>query len=162
MASVHTFVDGKLMFKDKIAYANGDYVFLKDYKILECRVKELQCELEKNYNQLMEVEKDAHEQIAELEKTRSDWVDNAVTWKEKFEKAEKEIKELESELEVKENLLKIKNGLCGNDEMKDKEPIEIAMDIIKGRNIDDLEQIAQHIQVYCRHTRSSRDDTIAF
>lgn len=72
------------------------------------------------------------------------------------------IAELEFELEVKENLLIIKNGLCGNDEMKDKEPIEIAMDIIKGRNIDDLEQIAQHIQVYCRHTRSRRDDTIAF
>lgn len=134
MASVHTFVDGKLMFKDKIAYANGDYVFLKDYEALEDKVKELQCELEKTYNQLMEVEKDAQEQIDELE----------------------------SELEVKENLLKIKNGLCGNDEMKDKEPIEIAMDIIKGRNIDDLEQIAQHIQVYCRHTRSRRDDTIAF
>lgn len=72
------------------------------------------------------------------------------------------IAELESELEVKDNLLKIKNGLCGNDEMKDKEPIEIAMDIIKGRNIDDLEQIAQHIQVYCRHARSRCDDAIAF
>ena len=72
------------------------------------------------------------------------------------------IAELGSELEVKDNLLKIKNGLCGNDEMKDKEPIEIATDIIKSRNIDDLEQIAQHIQVYCRHTRSRRDDTIAF
>ena len=78
------------------------------------------------------------------------------------EEAQKKIDELESELKVKENLLKIKNGLCGNDEMKDKEPIEIAIDIIKGRNIDDLEQIAQHIQVYCRHTRSRRDDTIAF
>lgn len=78
------------------------------------------------------------------------------------EESQDKIAELESELEVKDNLLKIKNGLCGNDEMKDKEPIEIAMDIIKGRNIDDLEQIAQHIQVYCRHTRSRRDDTIAF
>lgn len=134
MASVHTFVDGKLMFKDKIAYANGDYVSLKDYEALEDKAKKLKCELDKTYNQLMEIEKDAQEQIAELE----------------------------SELEVKDNLLKIKNGLCGNDEMKDKEPIEIAMDIIKGRNIDDLEQIAQHIQVYCRHTRSRSDDTIAF
>ena len=74
----------------------------------------------------------------------------------------RQIEELESELEVKDNLLKIKNGLCGNDEMNDKEPIEIAMDIIKGRNIDDLEQIAQHIQIYCRHARSRCDDTLAF
>ena len=84
MASVHTFVDGKLMFKDKIAYANGDYVSLKDYEALEDKAKKLKCELDKTYNQLMEVEKDAQERIAELE----------------------------SELEVKENLLKIKNGLC--------------------------------------------------
>ena len=57
---------------------------LKDYEVLEDRVEKLKCELEKTYNQLMEVEKDAQERIAELE----------------------------SELEVKDNLLKIKNGLC--------------------------------------------------
>lgn len=108
--------------------------FTEHDKKFKDEITQLKHDLEKTYNQLMEVEKDAQEQIAELE----------------------------SELKVKENMLKIKNGLCGNDEIKDKEPIEIAMDIIKGRNIDDLEQIAQHIQVYCRHTRSRRDDTIAF
>ena len=138
--------------------------FCNKYNFIEPKdqIERLQDELSKTYDILMKTEKDAQEQIAELEKTRSDWVDNAVTWKEKFEKAEKEIKELESELEVRDNLLKIKNGLCGNDEMNDKEPIEIAMDIIKGRNIDDLEQIAQHIQIYCRHARSRCDDTLAF
>lgn len=90
------------------------------------------------------------------------WKNRVAELKEECTKKRAEIDMLESELEVKENLLKIKNGLCGNDKTKDKEPIEIAMDIIKGRNIDDLEQIAQHIQVYCRHTRSRRDDTIAF
>lgn len=84
MASVYTFVDGKLMFKDKIAYANGDFVSLKDYKILEDKTKSLKCELDKTYNQLQETEKEAQERIAELQ----------------------------SELEVKDNLLKIKNGLC--------------------------------------------------
>ena len=57
---------------------------LKDYEVLEDRVEKLKCELDKTYNQLMEVEKEAQEKIAELE----------------------------SELEVKDNLLKIKNGLC--------------------------------------------------
>ena len=57
---------------------------LKDYEVLEDRVEKLKCELEKTYNQLMEVEKETQEKIAELE----------------------------SELEVKDNLLKIKNGLC--------------------------------------------------
>lgn len=147
MASVHTFVDGKLMFKDKIVYANGDYVFLKDYEALEDKVKELQCELEKTYNQLMEVEKDAQEHIAELE----------------------------SELEVKENLLKIKNGLCGNNDELPTDPMEVAQMLINSTfereasnlekvlykcgdirtterySIDDLEQIAEHLLVYCKH-----------
>ena len=57
---------------------------LKDYEVLEDRVEKLKYELEKTYNQLMEVEKESQERIAELE----------------------------SELEVKDNLLKIKNGLC--------------------------------------------------
>ena len=73
------------MHKDKMVYANGEeFVLLKDYEVLEDRVEKLKCELDKTYNQLMEVEKDAQERIAELE----------------------------SELEVKDNLLKIKNGLC--------------------------------------------------
>ena len=83
MASIYTFKDGKLMYKDKIAYANGDFVSLKDYEALEDKVQKLKCELGKTYNQLMEVEKESQERIAELE----------------------------SELEVKDNLLKIKNWL---------------------------------------------------
>ena len=87
MASIYTFKHGKLMHKDKMVYANGEeFVLLKDYEVLEDRVEKLKCELEKTYNQLMEVEKEAQEKIAELE----------------------------SELEVKDNLLKIKNGLCGD------------------------------------------------
>lgn len=85
MTSIYTFKHGKLMHKDKMVYANGEeFVLLKDYEVLEDRVEKLKCELDKTYNQLMEVEKEAQEKIAELE----------------------------SELEVKDNLLKIKNGLC--------------------------------------------------
>ena len=85
MASIYTFKHGKLMHKDKMVYANGEeFVLLKDYEVLEDRVEKLKCELEKTYNQLMEVEMESQERITELE----------------------------SELEVKDNLLKIKNGLC--------------------------------------------------
>ena len=98
------------------AFNNGTYCALRivtaDELKNDDKAKELKYELDKTYNQLMEVEKDAQEKIAKLEKTRSSWVDNAVEWREKFEKAENKIRELESELEVKDNLLKIKNGLC--------------------------------------------------
>ncbi len=61
------FKDGKVMFEDRIAYANGEYVSLKDYEALENKVQKLKCELDKTYNQLMEVEKESQERITELE-----------------------------------------------------------------------------------------------
>ena len=149
MASIYTFKDGKLMYKDKIAYANGDFVSLKDYEALENKIQKLKCELDKTYNQLMEVEKDAQERIAELK----------------------------SELEVKDNLLKIKNGLLGNSDDLSTDPIEVAQMLINATyeretnamerafykcgdtetvqrySINDLEQIAEHLLVYCKHHR---------
>lgn len=58
--------------------------FTEHDKMFNDKIGQLKHELEKTYNQLMEVEKESQERIAELE----------------------------SELEVKDNLLKIKNGLC--------------------------------------------------
>lgn len=77
---VFTFNDGKRMYKDEIAYANGEYVLLSDYKkVID--------ELEHAKHYITQLKHDTKEM------------------------AEK-ISELEFELEVKENLLKIKNGLC--------------------------------------------------
>ena len=149
MSSIYTFKDGKLMYKNTIAYANGDFVSLKDYEVIENEFKKLKCELDKTYNQLMEVEKESQERIAELE----------------------------SELEVKDNLLKIKNGLLGNNDELPTDPIEVAQMLINSTyeyelsaldkalykcgdtrtterySIDDLEQIAEHLLVYCKYSR---------
>ena len=64
-------------------YTEYGYV-LKHFAKYMAEVEKLQADLEKTYNQLMEVEKESQERIAELK----------------------------HELEVKDNLLKIKNGLC--------------------------------------------------
>ena len=149
----HTFKDGKVMFEDRIAYANGEYVSFKDYEALENKAQKLKCELDKTYNQLMEVEKDAQERIAELE----------------------------SELEVKDNLLKIKNGLSDNDVELPCEPISVAEMLINAKieyeptslqkalfktdgkcladkySDDDLKQIAEHLLVYCKHNREDEE-----
>ena len=89
------------------------------------------------------------------------------------------IAELESELEVKDNLLKIKNGLFGNNDELPTDPIEVAQMLINSTyeygssalekalykcgdtrtterySIDDLEQIAEHLLVYCKHNRGN-------
>lgn len=138
-------------------FENGNYAGLfivtSDDLKNDDKVKELQCELDKTYNQLMEVEKDAQKHIAELE----------------------------SELEVKDNLLKIKNGLLGNNDELPIDPMEVAQMLINSTfereasnlekalykcgdirtterySIDDLEQIAEHLLVYCKHNREESD-----
>lgn len=93
------------------------------------------------------------------------------------EEAQDKIAELESELEVKDNMLKIKNGLCGNFDELPSEPISVANMLINAKeeyeptqlqkalfktgekcladkySDDDLEQIAEHLLLYCKHNR---------
>lgn len=186
LIKVHEFKDGKVIGEDRIAYANGEYVSYKDYEKLadesSARITQLNHDLEKTYNQFMETEKETQQKIAELEKTRGDWADNAVVWREKCEKAEKKIKELESELETKENLSKIKNRLCGNSDELPIDPVEVVQMLInatyerkpnafekfrgyegnvvevKKYSTDDLEQIAEHLLVHCKHNRGNEND----
>lgn len=89
----------------------------------------------------------------------------------------RQIEELESELETKDNLLKIKNGLFGNNDELPTDPMEVAQMLINSTfereasnlekalfgcgdirtterySINGLEQIAEHLLVYCKHHR---------
>ena len=153
----HIFKDGKAMYEDRITYANGEFISLDDFdteiQSRDNKIAQIQCELDKTYNQLMEVEKDAQEKISELE----------------------------SELEVKDNLLKIKNGLLNNNDDFPIDPIEVAQMLINSTyeyessnlekalykcgdtrtterySVDDLEQIAEHLLVYCKHNKEEQD-----
>ena len=94
--------------------------------------------------------------------------------------AQEHIAELESELEVKENLLIIKNGLCGSFECLPSEPVSVANMLINAKeeyeptslekalcsnikplvdkySINDLKQIAEHLLVYCKHHREDEE-----
>lgn len=92
-------------------------------------------------------------------------------------KMEDKITELEAELETKDNLLEIKNGLLGNNDELPTDPIAVVQMLIDAKyvrktnafdrfrgyegdtmevekySIDDLEQIAEHLLVYCRHKK---------
>ena len=145
VVKIHRFKDGKVISENVIAYANGDYVLLSDYdKSVD--------ELESSKSYITQLKHDAKEM-------------------------EEKIAELESELEVKDNLLKIKNGLCGNFDDLPSEPISVANMLINAKieydptslqkalfktedkcmadkySDDDLEQIAEHLLVYCKHNR---------
>ena len=132
----HRFKEGKVI---------GEYVLLSDYdKVVD--------ELESSKSYITQLKHDAKEM-------------------------EEKIAELEYELEVKDNLLKIKNRLCGNDVELPCEPISVAEMLINAKieyeptslqkalfktegkcladkySNDDLEQIAEHLLVYCKHNR---------
>ena len=221
MAVVFTFENGKQILFDRTIYANGKYVFLKDYQLLDEERRTVRDQLTRANNQI----DDLKEQIAKLEKTISSWTYNAVEWREKCEKAEKQIKELECELRKKadyendgldftehdkaledkivelENIINRKLGdwdehgipykeildmKSENQELKqriaeleNKETVELPFDALETANmlinatykaeipflekqvdrnvygIDDLEQIAEHLLVYCKHNKES-------
>ena len=139
MASIYTFKNGKLMHKDKMVYANGkEFVLLKDYEVLEDRVEKLKCELEKTYNQLMEVEKESQERIAEIE-------------------SELETKDVNDRtVELPFDALETANMLI-NAKYKAEIPFlerQVDRDLY---DIDDLEQIAEHLLVYCKHNREDEE-----
>lgn len=125
-------------------FENGNYAGLfivtADDLKNDDKAKKLKCELDKTYNQLMEVEKESQERIAELE----------------------------SELEAKVNFetdrlvklpfdaLETANILINATYNAEIPFLEKQVD----RNvydIDDLEQIAEHLLVYCKHNREDEE-----
>ena len=223
MAAVFTFENGKQICFDRTIYANGKYVLFKDYQLLDEERRAVRDQLTRANNQI----DDLKEQIEKLEKTRNSWSDNAVEWREKCEKAEKQIKELEHELRKKDNsetdgldftehdkvfedkIVELENiinhKLGGWDEygisykeildmkaenqelkqriaeLENKETVELPFDALETANmlinatykdeipflekqvvrnvydIDDLEQIAEHLLVYCKHNREDEE-----
>lgn len=142
----HIFKDGKAMYEDRIAYANGEFISLDDF---DTEIQSRNNEIARLNNSLEEIDS----YYCEYKK-----------------QAQEKISELESELEVKDNLLKIKNGLFGNNDELPTDPIEVAQMLINATyerqncmtgkvydkdiyDIDDLEQIAEHLLVYCKHHR---------
>lgn len=184
MAEVFTFENGKQVCFGLTIIANGTYVLYRDYELLDEERRAVRDQLDRAENQIDKLK----EYIAKLEKTRGEWDDKAKNLKCELDKtynqlmetekdAQERIAELESELEVKDNLLKIKNGLLGNSDDLSTDPIEVAQMLINATyeretnamerafykcgdtetvqrySINDLEQIAEHLLVYCKHHR---------
>lgn len=134
-----------------------------------------------DYDKILYELKNSNENVAKLEiklsnaeKTGDDYYNKCIDLTNQIEK-------LESELEVKDNLLKIKNGLLGNNDELPTDPMEVTQMLINSTfeceasnlekalfgcedtrtmerySIDDLEQIAEHLLVYCKHNKESEE-----
>lgn len=124
-----------------------------------------------------EHDKRFRDEIMQLKSELSDVQKSADEYYNKCIDLTKQVTELESELETKDNLLKIKDGLCGNFNELPSEPISVANILINAKeeyeptqlqkalfktgekclsdkySDDDLEQIAEHLLLYCKHNR---------
>ena len=130
---IHTFNDGKVMFEDRIAYANGEYVSLDDFKISTQR---------KN-DEISDLRKELRESKACITQLK-----NELQKKCSFE-TDRLVKLPFDPLETANMLI--------NATYKAEIPFlerQVDRDIY---SIDDLEQIAEHLLVYCKHNREDEE-----
>ena len=130
---IHTFNDGKVMFEDRIAYANGEYVSLDDFKISTQR---------KN-DEISDLRKELRESKACITQLK-----NELQKKCSFE-TDRLVKLPFDPLETANMLI--------NATYKAEIPFlerRIDRDVY---DIDDLEQIAEHLLVYCKHNKECEE-----
>ena len=174
---IHKFKDGKVMSENRTAYANGDYVLLSDYDKTVDELEHAKSYITQLKHDLEEMEQKHEDEIAKFKENMMSVIRDDMKPYRDPNDMKIRIAELESELEVKDNLLKIKNGLCGNDVELPCEPISVAEMLINSKieyeptslqkalfktdgkcladkySDDDLEQIAEHLLLYCKHNR---------
>ena len=157
-----------------VAKASGNYEFSEDNISLDFveGISELD---------FSEHDKKFNDEIRQLNSELSDAQELYDEYYNKCIDLTNQIAELESELEVKDNLLKTKDWSCGNNIELPCDPILVAEKLInatieyeptslqkalfktEGKCLadkysnDDLEQIAEHLLVYCKHNKDSEE-----
>lgn len=131
----YTFKDGKVMFEDRIAYANGEYVSFDDYEIA----------MQKK-----------HEEIEDLRKELRESKDYITQLKHELE--EKCSFETDRLVKLPFDALETANMLINATYSRKTSNVEkafIGCNVVKGDiySIDELEQIAEHLLVYCKHNK---------
>ena len=129
----HTFKDGKVMFEDRIAYANGEYVSLDDFEIT----------IQRKNDEIADLRKELRESKACIAQLK-----NELQKKCSFE-TDRLVKLPFDALETANMLI--------NATYKAEIPFlerQVDRDLY---DIDDLEQIAEHLLVYCKHNKESEE-----
>ena len=129
----HIFKDGKAMYEDRIAYANGEYVSFDDFEI----------EMQKKNDEIADLRKELRES-----KDYNKQIKHELEEKCSFE-TDRLVKLPFSPLETANMLI--------NATYKDEIPFFEKQVDRNVYDIDDLEQIAEHLLVYCKHNSESEE-----
>ena len=157
----HIFKDGKAMYEDRIAYANGEYVSLDDFEIAMQKKKDEIADLRKELRESGDCITQLKHELFNVQKSADEYYNKCIDLTNQIEKLKSELEtkvDFETDILVKlpfdaletANMLinatyKRKNCMTGT--MYDKDVYDI----------NDLEQIAEHLLVYCKHNKESEE-----
>ena len=150
----YTFKDGKVMFEDRIAYANGDYVSLDDYEIAMQKKNDEIESLKRQVKKLESIRMRCHESARDSFDSGNYGCLHIVTADEL--KTAKDVNDRMIELPF--DALETANMLINATYSRKTSSVEKAFtgcNVVKGDiySVDDLEQIAEHLLVYCKHNK---------
>ena len=145
---IHTFNDGKVMFEDRIAYANGEYVSLDDYEIAMQKKNDEIESLKRQVKKLESIRMRCHESARDSFDSGNYGCLHIVTADELKTTKDKN----ERTVELPFDPLETANMLINATYKAENPFLERKVDR-NVYNIDDLEQIAEHLLVYCKHNR---------
>ena len=148
----YTFKDGKVMFEDRIAYANGDYVLLDDFEISMQKKNDEIESLKRQVEKLESIRMRCHESARDNFDLGNYGCLHIVTADEL--KTTKDVNDRTIELPF--DALETANMLINATYKAEIPFLERKVD----RNVydfDDLEQISEHLLVYCKHNKESKE-----
>ena len=148
----YKFKDGKVMFEDRIAYANGEYVSLDDYEIAMQKKNDEIESLKRQVKKLESIRMRCHESARDGFDSGNYGCLHIVT-ADKL-KTTKDVNDRTVELPF--DPLETANMLI-NATYKAEIPFLVRQVDINVYDIDDLEQIAEHLLVYCKHNKESKE-----
>ena len=154
----YTFKDGKVMFEDRIAYANGEYVSLDDYEIAMQKKNDEIESLKRQVKKLESIRMRCHESARDSFDSGNYGCLHIVTADEL--KTTKDVNDRTIELPF--DALETANMLINATYSRKTSSVEKAFtgcNVVKGDiySVDDLEQIAEHLLVYCKHNKESEE-----
>ena len=154
----YTFIDGKVMFEDRIAYANGDYVSLDDFEISMQKKNDEIESLKRQVKKLESIRMRCHESARDSFDSGNYGCLHIVTADEL--KTTKDVNDRTIELPF--DALETANMLINATYSRKTSSVEkvfTGCNVAKGDiySVDDLEQIAEHLLVYCKHNKESEE-----
>ena len=148
----YTFKDGKVMFEDRIAYVNGEYVSLDDFEISMQKKNDEIESLKRQVEKLESIRMRCHESARDSFDSGNYGCLHIVTADEL--KTTKDVNDRTIELPF--DAIEVANFLI-NEKYECNIPFVGGKTKCRKYEIEDLEQIAEHLLVYCKHNKEDEE-----